>query len=885
MSHGMWHAPQEIRMRDSCISVAYAAALICLLMVLVFSLAWSHEQPLDDHSSWSVNPSNLSIAKPAAMMCARGLLNGRTCCRASCGTCGGAGCRYRLGGARMCCPAAIAAAGRVCEAAGEVGCNLAGGRFDEACAFGVHNSGDSERGSSASGKLVPDVCCAASCGICSDDPGCGERPGGRSACCPQVIRENAQRCQRVQDTVCSFTQWRNEMARTIIAWGVYGRGCSEIEAFSKACIGCTERNTYGLALLDAPKVDSSATASYSSWRCAGTTHTFLVEQVLVYRKPNSSTPASDLRYWPRTQALLKQLTTTIPHATFYVKLDTDTFLNVQRLRTALLSGLSFGDASAPDYIGKPLRIFSFKGLNITHMQGGGYVLSRRAAVAAATCELGSWRECPSSVFRDMNNKNADRMIRQRCDWPATNAEDLMTGVCMHMARMKPHSHPCMLTLRAATAHRRQRPPAASPSQVLSAAAAPLPSYGGGGQASDISSFLDVALNISMEARALVNASGSATLKVIDPRSNPDNIALLQKLRTHPRCPCSITAHPLKGDGVLMMAREAAFEKGCAIDASWPLPPPARQQQQATRATDVIAGKRSGKRGGGARSGGGRASKRGRGSADVATPAGLSLADEMRAFALSREQPDERQLVRPQDFGSSAELLTELSGGATSLTKSSDGPVIESSSVSELAALMRESSSSGGLGGHGGGSALTRHVEADTTQAAHAAATWELQGLANAQRPDGSAVEAAAISTRAEHAASKRLQKQVAATPVVLAQSDTMTQSGMSWTRHANRNCYPGMGAVHLGQSRVGGAGAANDLQRASAEVLACFQRCLKFLGEVGSQCDSVTLLARPRRRSKKEKRGANCFYRRRTTPDLCAQDVRFDTYTRVARRE
>ena len=131
-------------------------------------------------------------------------------------------------------------------------------------------------------------------------------------------------------------------------------------------------------------------------------------------------------------------------------------------------------------------------------------------------------------------------------------------------------------------------------------------------------------------------------------------------------------------------------------------------------------------------------------------------------------------------------------------------MIESSSVSELAALMRESSSSGGLGGHGGGSALTRHVEADTTQAAHAAATWELQGLANAQRPDGSAVEAAAISTRAEHAASKRLQKQVAATPVVLAQSDTMTQSGMSWTRHANRNCYPGMGAVHLGQSRVGG---------------------------------------------------------------------------------
>ena len=159
MSHGMWHAPQEIRMRDSCISVAYAAALICLLMVLVVSLAWSHEQPLDDHSSWSVNPSNLSIAKPAAMMCARGLLNGRTGCRASCGTCGGAGCRYRLGGARMCCPAAIAAAGRVCEAAGEVGCNLAVLRLTVGCTQGCPDVAPGVLGSTGScrrGVATPD---------------------------------------------------------------------------------------------------------------------------------------------------------------------------------------------------------------------------------------------------------------------------------------------------------------------------------------------------------------------------------------------------------------------------------------------------------------------------------------------------------------------------------------------------------------------------------------------------------------------------------------------------------------------------------------------------------------------------------------------------------
>ena len=94
-----------------------------------------------------------------------------------------------------------------------------------------------------------------------------------------------------------------------------------MEAFATACIGCDEPHTHGLALLDATKISTSS--DYATWRCQGVTHTLLTQQVLPFRPPGTKVPASDLRYWPRTQALLKQLTITIPNAKWYLKLDTD----------------------------------------------------------------------------------------------------------------------------------------------------------------------------------------------------------------------------------------------------------------------------------------------------------------------------------------------------------------------------------------------------------------------------------------------------------------------------------------------------------------------------------------------------------------------------------
>ena len=325
-------AQTEVRGRSACLAIS--VSLFAFLSIAFISGA-SSDGTSHGAAAESTSPPPPHAPPPIDLgmpLCSRGLINGRACCKSSCGTCGGPGCRFRLGGPRNCCPAAINAFGRVCTAPSDVGCMLKGGKFDDVCAFGVRNDGAANPEDAAMSGLrkansshapppVADVCCAASCGTCADDAGCKDRPGGKTACCPQTIRESKQRCRNVQDTVCAFRQWRREMAHVPVAWGVYARSCAEVDAFSTACIGCDAEHTFGLALLDTP--NASASSTYDQWRCKGATHTFITQQVMPYRRPGSKVPASDLRLWPRTQALLRQLTVTIPNAKWYVKLDTD----------------------------------------------------------------------------------------------------------------------------------------------------------------------------------------------------------------------------------------------------------------------------------------------------------------------------------------------------------------------------------------------------------------------------------------------------------------------------------------------------------------------------------------------------------------------------------
>jgi hypothetical protein len=299
---------------------------------------------------------------------------------------------------------------------------------------------------------------------------------------------------------------RAQRAAVPLAFGMYARHCAEVNAFMLACVGCVAPSVVGVAMVDAVP---------ASGRCAGVAHT--VESAAVLPRRVEPLDPADMRYWPRTHALFQLLVARAPRAAWFVKLDADTFFNADELRAVLGVRAAQLAAAHVDYIGKELRLFSYKGARLVYMQGGGYVLSARAARAAAACTLGSWRRCPNRVFEDLHNKQVNAQIRRSCFVPQTIAEDLYMGTCMQEANFTPSAQPCMLTLGAATVH-------AGENQTQHA-------------------------NSSAARHAVMRHSDH------DVRSRMGRL-----LKT--RCACPITVHPLKSAGQLLWVRNRSLERGC-----------------------------------------------------------------------------------------------------------------------------------------------------------------------------------------------------------------------------------------------------------------------------------------------------------------------------------
>ena len=84
-----------------------------------------------DRGQW--NDQNLALGEPLPACCMTGTLctlgitnsDGSVCCAKSCGVCGGCDCALNPGGADLCCPGTIAAAGLPCMSAVDTGCLLA----------------------------------------------------------------------------------------------------------------------------------------------------------------------------------------------------------------------------------------------------------------------------------------------------------------------------------------------------------------------------------------------------------------------------------------------------------------------------------------------------------------------------------------------------------------------------------------------------------------------------------------------------------------------------------------------------------------------------------------------------------------------------------------
>ena len=316
---------------------------------------------------------------PRKELCIGGIraLYGTVCLPTSCGTAEEYRCKHRGGGYRVCCAAAVRSFGKQCCYPTDTGCMISSppeARHNENICDGPLNRPLPNRTvSDLSKRSSADVCCAASCGaMCTDDAVCAARPGGRTKCCPETIRRSGERCNGIhRRSACAFTNWTDYMMTAHVAWGLYASMCAAVDSFASACIGCFDAHTHGIAVVDRLRPQSGAVLhAHVGLRCQGAHYTFLASRVLQQPRPGVPIPASDLRNWPKTQGLVGLLLDVVPQAEYYLKIDTDTFLSMSRLRLSLLDGVGWDLATPPDYLGKPMNIFTYKGTKLTYMQGG-----------------------------------------------------------------------------------------------------------------------------------------------------------------------------------------------------------------------------------------------------------------------------------------------------------------------------------------------------------------------------------------------------------------------------------------------------------------------------------------------------------------------------------
>jgi hypothetical protein len=235
-----------------------------------------------------------------------------------------------------------------------------------------------------------------------------------------------------------------------VAWGTYARACSpDVTGLVEACIGCEQRCS--VMMVDRLPVAGEL--------CATTADVVLSASAL---HPGLARLHEKFVQFQKTKVLFGLLASSCSRASFYLKADTDAYVDLPLLSASLL----VAPAASADYIGKLMQQFSFKGARLTYMQGGAYVLSRRAATAVGSCALGEWFRCPNSVLNDtlcQGPKPAaacvHRGVTHRCfTWHQTFTEDLFTGICLREAALAGgvahYHHPCMIAKnnRHATSH-------------------------------------------------------------------------------------------------------------------------------------------------------------------------------------------------------------------------------------------------------------------------------------------------------------------------------------------------------------------------------------------------------------------------------------------------
>merc|ERR1711865_93726 len=148
---------------------------------------------------------------PASPYCTNGFAHpkGDTCCKKSCGACGGSGCSKRPGGAKNCCTNKIKAAKKLCKKNGaDAPCIIPPPSPTPPptpppppCPAGMVQWNEPNVAPASpyctNGFANPkgDTCCKKSCGDCGGS-GCSKRPGGSNNCCTNKIQAAKKLCKK-----------------------------------------------------------------------------------------------------------------------------------------------------------------------------------------------------------------------------------------------------------------------------------------------------------------------------------------------------------------------------------------------------------------------------------------------------------------------------------------------------------------------------------------------------------------------------------------------------------------------------------------------------------------------------------------------------------------
>ena len=429
--------------------------------------------------------------QPKLFLCSAGLRSpDGACCATSCGTCTRAtahkGCSDRPGGRKFCCSSFIRRYGRGCVLPTDVGC--------------VHDANQRPFAGGVKPENMSRYQRRAARNSTAERTYRRLRIGWRNSL---IVKHNLTNQTWLTSDGATVGSIHFNKTSTLLAVGLYAPSCAEAITAFRVCIGCASNGhavelVRTLAMIDEPDTPlppfcvprgtmrGTSGRVGAAGRRRGADYVIASSSVL----PEGVEARTGLANFNKSVALFGALVTQVPDASWYIKVDADTLLNVPQLLLVLAA-----ERGRVDYLGKAMFLFDFHEgqthfhveppQQFTYMQGGmctlqmfehetvavrgcgphdanlprstlgtctvlADVLSRRAAVTVASCPRrgGPWHACPNRYFTDVSNPRIGGAMERSCVRKGatdSSMEDFLVGACVAEAgRVALRTHQCVV---------------------------------------------------------------------------------------------------------------------------------------------------------------------------------------------------------------------------------------------------------------------------------------------------------------------------------------------------------------------------------------------------------------------------------------------------------